>query len=169
MSSFDWGQFNPQEAADAVSGALPAGEYRVMIKQPRWTDTKSGGRMFWLSFEVIDGPLTGQSADIGFNLVNQNDTAVRIARGELGKICLAAGMTSNPSGEHEFVNRTLFLSVKEEDYNGRKTNRFDGARPNGNSGQTSRTASAPTSAPKPTTTPAANGNSSKPAGLPWKK
>lgn len=161
MNDYNWNDFNPQEAADAIAGLLPAGEYRVLTKSPRWVDTKDGaGKIFFLSFEVIDGELRGQTTDIGFNLINQNDTAVRIARGQLGKICLAMGLLTNPRSEAEFTNKTLMLTVSEREYNGRKLNQFEGARPVGGQAASPKPPAAETKSAPPKT----NGGK-----LPWQK
>jgi len=135
MSNFSWATFDPQKAVDAMSGALPDGEYRVMIKKLRLVPTRSHtGTILYLTFEVIDGELAGRNCDLGFNIANDNPDAERIGQFQVGKIALAAGVKTISHDGHDLLYQKLFLFVKEDEYKGRKTNRFIDANPHATQG-----------------------------------
>lgn len=137
MSTFDWNSFNPKREV-AAAEILPDGVYNVQICGARWADTRAGGRIFLLTFEVLDGDYKGATTTLGFNLVNKRRHAARIARATLGRICLAAGMASAPQTEDDFIGLTLSMRVGETDYNGRRLNRLISARPIAQTTQTDR-------------------------------
>lgn len=71
---------------------LPEGEYLCIIEDTEMRDTaKVGGKMLVISMSVLTGPNEGAKLTERLNLVNDNETAVKIAYQTLAKICNAAG------------------------------------------------------------------------------
>jgi len=80
-------------APSSPKGAIPAGDYSVMIIESEMKDTKaSGGQMLVLVNQVIDGPHKGAKLWTRLNLVNKSQQAVEIAQAELSSVCRAVGV-----------------------------------------------------------------------------
>lgn len=61
-------------------GAIPSGEYLVMIVDSDMKATKSGtGQYLELTHEILEGPYKGQKLWARLNLINPNQQAVSIA------------------------------------------------------------------------------------------
>jgi len=94
--------------------ALPEGQYVVVATASEMKPTKNGnGEYLQITFEVIDGPRKGAKLWARLNLVNQNQTAVDIARVELGAICRAVGVIK-PNDSSELHNKPLLVTVAVE-------------------------------------------------------
>lgn len=67
---------------------IPAGDYVAVIIESQMKATKaSTGSYLQLEFEIIEGEYKGRHPWARLNLNNPNETAVKIARGELSAIC----------------------------------------------------------------------------------
>ena len=72
---------------------IPAGEYSAQIIQSEMKDTKAGTGMFLeMRVQLLDEPYTGRLVFERLNLVNPNETAVKIAQRTLADICEACGL-----------------------------------------------------------------------------
>ncbi|GAB5501170.1 MAG: hypothetical protein PsegKO_34810 [Pseudohongiellaceae bacterium] len=88
QNQFDATQVEPQ----GDYSPLPAGTYRVAIRESEMRVTKNGqGQYLWLELEVLEGQQAGRKLYDRLNLVNNNPTAVEIAQRTLSAICHATG------------------------------------------------------------------------------
>ncbi len=92
LSGFDANQVEPSSDFEPI----PAGKYQAVITDSEMKQTKSGtGSYLQLSFQIIEGPYQNRLLWARLNLDNPNETARKIAQGEL-----AIGRpTSRPSGQ----------------------------------------------------------------------
>lgn len=147
---------------------LPEGEYLCIIEGTELRDTsKIGGKMLVVSMAVLTGPHEGAKLVERLNLVNDNETAVKIAYQTLAKICTAAGRPVIQDTD-ELHNARVMVKVAVEKGKGNYVgkdgierprgdqNAIKGYRPVGSVQQTT-----------PTATAAAPVTAAKP--LPWKK
>lgn len=91
---------------------LPAGKYLAVITESEMKPTKAGtGSFLQLTFEILDGQFKGRKVWARLNLMNSNDTAVKIAQAELSAICRAVGVLA-PNDSVELHNLPLVITVK---------------------------------------------------------
>lgn len=101
-----------EEPEDDDFGAIPAGDYVAIAIGSGMKPTKNGqGQFLEVVFEVLDGQYKGRKLWARLNLVNANETAVKIARGEWGQICRAVGL-ANPADSSEVHNKPLIINVE---------------------------------------------------------
>jgi len=105
--------FNANEVEPASSfEPIPAGKYLAMITASEMKATKKGdGSYLELTFTVLDGPYKNRNVWARLNLNNPNDTAVKIARGELSALCRAVGVMT-PGDSQDLHNLPLVITVK---------------------------------------------------------
>lgn len=85
--------FNASEAEDAGFSVIPAGWYVASIVKSQLKDTRNNdGKMISLQFKIIEGEYAKRIVFANLNIINKNDTAVRIAKSDLKKICEAIDM-----------------------------------------------------------------------------
>jgi hypothetical protein len=82
--------FNPDDVTDDRE-ILPAGNYPAQIIESSLAETKSGGTMLKLTWEILDGPAKGRRVWENLNIVNSNEQAQAIAARSLKHICTAVG------------------------------------------------------------------------------
>lgn len=110
LAGFDASQVPEQQSFDA----LPEGQYVVIATASEMKPTKNGnGQYLQFTFEVVDGPMKGRKLWARLNLVNQNETAVDIAKRELGAICRAVGIIK-PADSAELHNKPILVTVAVE-------------------------------------------------------
>lgn len=85
-------QFNPDDVSDDRE-ILAAGNYIAQIIESSLAQTKSGGTMLKLTWEILDGPMAKRRVWENLNIVNQNADAQAIAERSLKRICGAVGHT----------------------------------------------------------------------------
>jgi len=91
---------------------IPAGKYLAVITDSEMKPTKAGtGSYLQLTFQVIDGEYRNRLLWARLNLDNPNDTARKIAQGELSAICRAVGVMS-PTDSVELHNLPLVIHVR---------------------------------------------------------
>jgi len=105
--------FNANEVEPASDfEPIPAGKYLAMISESEWKQTKNGdGSYLQFTFQILDGPCKNRFVWARLNLHNANETAVKIARGELSAICRAVGVMT-PKDSCELHNIPLVITVK---------------------------------------------------------
>ena len=82
-----------EERPSTSYGALPAGEYEVMIVKSATKATKSGnGSYLELEMHVISGDHTGRRHWERLNLDNPTLKTVKIAEEQLARLCMALGL-----------------------------------------------------------------------------
>ncbi len=146
LNGFDANTVQPSAPFEAI----PAGKYMAMIIESEMKPTKNGsGSYLQLTFTILDGPHKGRMLWARLNLVNSNQTAVKIAQSELSAVCRAAGvMTPKDSCELHNIPMTITVKVKKRDDTGELTNEVKGFEP-----KSAAAASKPQQAPATSTTP----------------
>ncbi len=108
LAGFDANRVEPSTDYDP----LPAGKYLAVITDSEMKPTKAGtGSYLQLTFEIIDGPHKGRKVWARLNLVNNNETTVKIAQAELSALCRAVGVLA-PNDSVELHNLPLVVTVK---------------------------------------------------------
>ena len=91
---------------------IPAGKYLAVITESEMKPTKAGtGNYLQLTFQIIEGPYANRLLWARLNLDNPNETARKIAQGELSAICRAVGVLS-PNDSVELHNLPLVINVR---------------------------------------------------------
>ncbi len=145
----DLNGFNANEVEPSASfEALPAGKYLAAITDSEMKPTKNGsGSYLQLTFTILEGDCKGRVVWARLNLVNPNQTAVKIAQSELSAVCRAAGvMTPKDSCELHNIPVLITVKVKKRDDNGELTNEIKGF-------ESKSVASKPQQAPQNSSTP----------------
>ena len=121
--------------AETPRGALPAGEYQVIITDSELKPTKSvSGEFLELVLQVQDGPYKGRKIWDRLNLFNSNAQAVLIAKQRLKAIQDSVGVP-NPGDSVQLHNRLLTVTVDVREYEGRESNEVKGYAVKRSSGQ----------------------------------
>ena len=109
----DLNGFNAHEVEPTASfEAIPAGKYLASITESEMKPTKNGGGSYLqLTFTILDGEHKGRVVWARLNLVNPNQTAVKIAQSELSAVCRAVGVMT-PRDSCELHNIPLLVAVK---------------------------------------------------------
>lgn len=80
--------FQPSLAQD--SNTVPAANYLVAITKAVMKETQAkDGQYLAIQYKIQDGKCKGRMLFQNFNLINKNPEAVRIAEGELKRLCKA--------------------------------------------------------------------------------
>lgn len=100
-------------STDDSDDICPTGDYLAEIIKTEMKSTNSGtGEYLQLSFKIKDGPQKGQIIFCNLNLINDNETAVRIANSTLKKIIKAVGKDpAKVVDSDELKNIPLMISV----------------------------------------------------------
>lgn len=110
----------------AASGynVVPTGEYDVVVTKAEIMETKSGGSMLILGYEVQSGDQAGKTIKHTMNIVNQSAEATRIGLESLKRVAIATGH-KNPNkiaDTDELLNKNPFLVIVEEVQDGEYKN-----------------------------------------------
>lgn len=103
--------------AFGVSTVLPAGNYNAKCVETEMKETNAGGHMIVAKFSVVDGDYAGCEVKEMFNVVNKNETAVRIGLSKI-KAVLEFGGHKNPNmikDSDEMVGLTVGIVVSQND------------------------------------------------------
>ena len=105
---FDANDYEPMGSFEPI----PVGEYTVVISASEEKLTKDGnGKYLQLVYDVIDdNEYHGRKIFDRLNLVNNNETAVKIARSALSAICRAVGVMA-PSDSTELHDKPFIVKV----------------------------------------------------------
>ena len=91
---------------------IPAGKYLAVITASEVKPNKAGtGSYLQFTFQVIEGEPKGRFLWARLNLDNPNETAVKIARGDLSAVCRAVGVMT-PKDSVELHDLPLVIKVK---------------------------------------------------------
>lgn len=82
--------FNPDDVTDDRE-IIAAGNYPAQIIESSLAETRTGGTMLKLTWEILDGPAKGRRVWENLNIVNPNVQAEEIAKRSLKRICDAVG------------------------------------------------------------------------------
>ena len=91
---------------------IPAGKYEAVITESEMKPTKAGtGNYLQLTYQITEGPYQNRLLWARLNLDNPNETARKIAQGELSAICRAVGVLA-PNDSVELHNLPLVIHVR---------------------------------------------------------
>ncbi len=108
LRGFDANQVEPAGDFEPI----PPGKYVAVITDSEMKPTKSGaGNYLQLTFQVIEGPFSNRLLWARLNLDNPNETARKIAQGELSALCRAVGVLA-PNDSVELHNLPLVIHVR---------------------------------------------------------
>ena len=106
------GVFVPEEADENPFAPIPEDWYEAEIIKSELKDTRDKkGKFLSLNFKVTDGDFDGRFVFTNLNLVNDSDTAVRIARADLKKICMAVGHEGELEDSLDLHNIPMMIKV----------------------------------------------------------
>ena len=113
LSGFNAAAVEPSTGFDCV----PAGDYDVVIMTSEMKTTKDGsGQYLKLEFAILNGQFQNRKIFTNLNLVNKNETAVKIAKANLSAICRAVGvLTPNDSSELHGKPMTVRVTIRKSD------------------------------------------------------
>jgi len=101
--------------------ALPAGWYTASISQADVDQTKSGGQMIKLRWDILGPTHQGRVVFGNINIQNANPEAQRIGLEQLNQLLTAAGIIDlDDTDQLISVTVLIKLSVKESEYQGEK-------------------------------------------------
>ena len=114
-----------------VSGADTAGRYCLIdMHVPPGGGPPPHRHDFEEMFTILEGEYKGRVVWARLNLVNPNQTAVKIAQSELSAVCRAVGvMTPRDSCELHNIPLLITVKVKKREDNGELTNEVKGFEP----------------------------------------
>jgi hypothetical protein len=93
---------------------VPPGKYVVNIVDSDMRPTKDGnGQYLWLEMHIMAGLETGRRVYDRLNLINNNETTVKIAQQTLSQICHAIGIMSVSDSEQLHARR-MVVDVRVE-------------------------------------------------------
>ncbi len=109
--------FNAGEVPEDAFEPVPEGTYTCHIIRSEMIENKAGtGQFLELRVQVLDAPYTGKLIFERLNLINPNETAVKIANRTLADICIAVGkMEIEDSEELHGVEFKANIIVKEDE------------------------------------------------------
>jgi hypothetical protein len=100
------------QPATGVQDPVPAGWYKMAMTASELKPTKDGsGQRLACEFTILEGQYQGRKVFEGFNLVNQNQDAVRIAYEQLAAIGTAVGILQIGQSE-QLHNIPMDIKVK---------------------------------------------------------
>lgn len=90
---------------------IPKGDYTAIIASSEVKKTTKGdGEYLSLKFQILAGEFQNRTLFANLNMVNPNEKAVAIARGDLSAICRAVGVLT-PKDSSELHNKPLTISI----------------------------------------------------------
>ncbi len=93
---------------------IPEGKYTAIISTSEMKDTSTGGKMLVAKFVITKGEHMNTELIERYNVVNANQTAVKIAYETLAKIAKAVGLKAIPKNSDAMHNKPLQIVVKTE-------------------------------------------------------
>ena len=110
-------------------GAIPKGEYQVVIVESDKVPTKAGtGHLLKLKLQIVEGEYKGRTLTDRLNLWNPNEVASKIAQGTLSAICRAVNVYT-PQGSEQLHHKQLTAVVEVKQLDGGVTNEVKGYKP----------------------------------------
>jgi hypothetical protein len=98
-----------EQAEEEQFGAIPAGQYPVVIESAELKPTKTGGEYIACVYQIIDGKFKGRKVWDNLNVVNRNENAQSMAISRLKSICKTLGTAVGDSSL--LLNKPLVIGV----------------------------------------------------------
>ena len=109
--------FKPSQTEDASFQPIPAGWYLSKLVKSEMKNTKAndGSKYLACTFKIMGGKYNNRLVFTNLNLINKNDTAVRIAESDLKKICESVGFDGDleDSADLHGIPLGLKVTIKE--------------------------------------------------------
>ena len=110
-------------------GAIPKGEYQVVIVESDKVATKAGtGHLLKLKLQIVEGEYKGRTLTDRLNLWNPNEVASKIAQGTLSAICRAVNVYT-PQGSEQLHHKQLTAVVEVKQLDEGVANEVKGYKP----------------------------------------
>lgn len=94
---------------------LPDGKYTAIIVETDMKSTKDGnGQFLYIKFVITQGQYRDTEFEERLNLVNNNQTAVKIAYESLARLAKALGYDKLPADSKDLHNKPVTLVLKTE-------------------------------------------------------
>ncbi len=123
LTGFDASKVEPS------GGAIPKGEYQVVIVESDKVATKAGtGFLLKLRLQIVEGEHKGRTLTDRLNLWNPNEVASRIAQGTLSAICRAVNVLT-PQGSEQLHHKQLTAVVEVKQLDEGVANEVKGYKP----------------------------------------
>jgi len=123
LTGFDASKVEPS------GGAIPKGEYQVVIVESDKVATKAGtGHLLKLKLQIVEGEHKGRTLTDRLNLWNPNEVASRIAQGTLSAICRAVNVLT-PQGSEQLHHKQLTAVVEVRQLDEGVANEVKGYKP----------------------------------------
>lgn len=111
------GVFVPEEAEDMQFSVLKGGWYPAeIVKSELKTTRDKDGKYLALQFKILedanDEKSEGRFVFTNLNIVNKNETAVKIAHSDLKAICAAVGHEGELEDSVDLHNIPMMINVK---------------------------------------------------------
>ena len=114
--------FAPENIEDMGDGfkVIPPGTYNVVAVESDVKDTKSGGKMLELKYQIMDGANVGDTLLDRLNIVNSSETAQKIGLSQLKNICDAIGHTGQLKDSNQLHGKPFAVKVVVEEFESNK-------------------------------------------------
>ena len=123
LTGFDASKVEPS------GGAIPKGEYQVVIVESDKVATKAGtGHLLKLKLQIVEGGHKGRTLTDRLNLWNPNEVASKIAQGTLSAICRAVNVLT-PQGSEQLHHKQLTAVVEVRQLDEGVANEVKGYKP----------------------------------------
>ena len=112
-------EFNLDEVEASNGGPVPAGTYLVQVEESELGETKKGGQMIKVMFNIVGEQQNGRKLFEQYNIVNDNPKAVEIGLGQIKSLVLASGASiSMFKTPEQLIGLECLVKIKvyEDDY-----------------------------------------------------
>lgn len=111
--------FNLDDYEESNGGVVPKGTYLVQVEKSELADTKSGGQMIKVQFNIVGEQQNGRKLFEQYNIANKNPEAVKIGLGKIKSLILASGANmSKFTSPDQLIGLECLVNVKtyEDEY-----------------------------------------------------
>lgn len=106
--------FNLDEVEASTGGSVPKGTYLVQVEKSELAETKNGGQMIKIQFDIVGEQQNGRKLFEQYNIVNANPEAVKIGLGQIKTLVLASGASlSKFTSPEQLVGLECLVNVKQ--------------------------------------------------------
>lgn len=104
--------FVPEDNEENPFAPIPADWYLAEIVKSSLETTKDNtGKYIALTFKVLEGDYEGRLVYTNINIVNKSDTAVKIGKADLKKICMAMDFVGELEDTEDLHNHPMYIKV----------------------------------------------------------
>ena len=124
MSLFD---FNLDDFESSNRGALPPGKYQAQVDESKVEDTKAGGKMVAVRFNITGEKYNGAKVFRRFNVAHTNPEVVKIGVGQIKDLIVASGANQTKfTSPDQLLGLECMVNVDVYEYNGNEYNDVKG-------------------------------------------